>query len=73
MKTSKAIKKLADIMCQHGDLEVKFSLLSENGDIDFDEFTIDEWVGCKGNTDKVCITYDIEDIKEFKKQLKNIL
>jgi hypothetical protein len=73
MKISETIKELADIMYQHGDLEIKFSLLSENGDIDFDEFTIDEWVNCKGMTDKVCITYDIEDVKEFKRQLKNIL
>lgn len=73
MKISNVIKELADIMCQYGNLEVKLSLLSENGDLDFDKFTIDEWVGSKARTDRVCITYDIKDRKEFKKLLKEIL
>lgn len=70
MKISKVIKELANILSAYGDLDVVMSFVSKNGDLDFDKFTIEEWIGLKRQVDKVCFTYDIENLKEFKQQLK---
>lgn len=69
MKASELIGKLATIIADYGDMPIRVSLLSNNGDYDLQEISVSSWYE---NTDAKHITIDceIEDIKDIYNILK---
>lgn len=70
MKCSKLIREVADIMTYAGDIDIKLGLVTENTDLWFDLTSndISHWNLNKENF--IGISIDINDVKEFKKNLK---
>lgn len=64
MKTSEIIKGLIDDLSKYGNREIEVDLLTEN------QSNLVKITGIYSYKNKISIDCDINDIKEFKKQIK---
>lgn len=64
MKISELMHELTDYLIRYGDLQIKIGFVSENGNITFktDDLAIKD--------DAIELYADIEDLKQFKQDIK---
>lgn len=69
MKATKLISELADLINKYGDQDVEIELLTSKGDYRSSIDCVD-WIINDANQYSFVISHDIENVKEFKENLK---